>query len=71
MDRGKDFLSKMVTAAFEVLVVTVEDLPACTPHLKGTVEGLNRSVGRMFLVALPGYVRQPRPGVRPGRPWER
>ncbi|WP_284717983.1 Mu transposase C-terminal domain-containing protein [Streptomyces sp. G1] len=68
VDRGKDFLSKTVTAAFDVLVVTVEDLPAYTPHLKGTVEGLNRSVERMFLAALPGYVRQPRPGKRPARP---
>lgn len=34
---------------------------------KGTVEGLNRSVERMFLAALPGYVCQPRPGKRPAR----
>lgn len=68
VDRGKDFLSRTVTAAFDVLVVTVEDLPAYTPHLKGTVEGLNRSVEAMFLAALPGYARQPRPGKRPARP---
>ena len=68
VDRGKDFLSHTVTAAFHALGVTVEDLPAYTPHLKGTVEGLNRSVERMFLVALPGYVRQPRPGKRATRP---
>ncbi|MFG3007422.1 integrase catalytic domain-containing protein [Streptomyces calvus] len=42
VDRGKDFLSRTVTAAFDLLDVTVEDLPAYTPHLKGTVEGLNR-----------------------------
>ncbi|MFE7245281.1 hypothetical protein [Streptomyces sp. NPDC057580] len=64
VDRGKDFLSRTVTAAFNALDVTVEDLPACTPHLKGTVEGLNRAVESMFLAALPGYVRQPRPGWR-------
>ncbi|WP_449488356.1 integrase catalytic domain-containing protein [Streptomyces purpurascens] len=40
VDRGKDFLSRTVTAAFDLLDVTVEDLPAYTPHLKGTVEGL-------------------------------
>lgn len=68
MDRGKDFLSKTVTAAFDALVVTVEDLPAYTPHLKGTVEGLNRAVESMFLAALPGYVHQPRPGKRSSRP---
>ncbi|MGY4907009.1 transposase [Streptomyces sp. 900116325] len=68
VDRGKDFLSRTVTAAFDLLDVTVEDLPAYTPHLKGTVEGLNRAVENMFLAALPGYARQPRPGKRPSRP---
>jgi putative transposase len=68
VDRGKDFLSRTVTAAFDLLDVTVEDLPAYTPHLKGTVEGLNRAVESMFLVSLPGYARQPRPGKRSFRP---
>ncbi|MFF8271829.1 Mu transposase C-terminal domain-containing protein [Streptomyces sp. NPDC016562] len=68
VDRGKDFLSRTVTAAFHALDVTVEDLPAYTPHLKGTVEGLNRAVESMFLAALPGYTRQPRPGRRRARP---
>ncbi|MFE9743159.1 Mu transposase C-terminal domain-containing protein [Streptomyces sp. NPDC006477] len=68
VDRGKDFLSRTVTAAFDLLDVTVEDLPAYTPHLKGTVEGLNRAVESMFLTSLPGYARQPRPGKRPSRP---
>lgn len=68
VDRGKDFLSRTVTAAFDLLEVTVEDLPAYTPHLKGTVEGLNRAVESMFLAALPGYARQPRPGKRSSRP---
>ncbi|MGA5843184.1 Mu transposase C-terminal domain-containing protein [Streptomyces pseudogriseolus] len=68
VDRGKDFLSRTVTAAFDLLDVTVEDLPAYTPHLKGTVEGLNRAVESMFLASLPGYARQPRPGKRSSRP---
>ncbi|MEV5012209.1 transposase family protein [Streptomyces sp. NPDC055692] len=68
VDRGKDFLSRTVTAAFDLLDVTVQDLPAYTPHLKGTVEGLNRAVESMFLAALPGYARQPRPGKRSSRP---
>jgi putative transposase len=68
VDRGKDFLSRTVTAAFDLLDVTVEDLPAYTPHLKGTVEGLNRAVEGMFLASLPGYARQPRPGKRSSRP---
>ncbi|WOT32651.1 Mu transposase C-terminal domain-containing protein [Streptomyces coeruleorubidus] len=68
VDRGKDFLSRTVTAAFDLLDVTVEDLPAYTPHLKGTVEGLNRTVEPMLLAALPGYAHQPRPGKRSSRP---
>ncbi|MFD3657662.1 transposase family protein [Streptomyces sp. NPDC058620] len=68
VDRGKDFLSRTVTAAFDLLDVTVEDLPAYTPHLKGAVEGLNRAVESTFLAALPGYSRQPRPGKRASRP---
>jgi putative transposase len=52
MDRGKDFRSRAVAAAFTALDVTVEELPAYTPHF----------------VALPGYVRQPRPGRRPAAP---
>lgn len=32
------------------------------------MEGLNRAVESMFLAALPGYVRQPRPGRRRARP---
>ncbi len=67
VDRGKDFLSRTVTAAFDLLDVTVEELPAYTPHLKGTVEGLNRAVESMFLAALPGYVRQPRHDKRASR----
>lgn len=53
VDRGKDFLSKTVAAAFNALDVTVEDLSPYTPRLKGTVEGLNRAVQSMFLAALP------------------
>ncbi|MEU0009612.1 transposase family protein, partial [Streptomyces sp. NPDC006314] len=68
VDRGKDFLSRTVTAAFDLLDVTVEDLPAYTPHLKGRVEGLNRAVESMFLASLPGYARQPHPGKRSSRP---
>ncbi len=50
-----------------LLDITVEDLSAYTPHLKGTVEGLNRAVESMFLAALPGYARQPCPGKRSSR----
>ncbi|WP_437026070.1 Mu transposase C-terminal domain-containing protein [Streptomyces bungoensis] len=69
VDRGKDFLSTTVTAAFGTMGVTVKDLPAYSPHLKGTVENLNRAVDRMLFAALPGYTltpAKPRPGRRKG-----
>ncbi|MCX5318057.1 Mu transposase C-terminal domain-containing protein [Streptomyces sp. NBC_00154] len=67
VDRGKDFLSRTVTTAFGTMGVTVKDLPAYSPHLKGTVENLNRAVDRMLFAALPGYTltsTKPRSGRR-------
>jgi len=71
VDRGRDFLSATVSAALGALNVTVEPLPAYTPHLKGTVESLNHSVELMHLAALPGYVHAPAPGKRPRRVTDR
>ncbi|MFF5483461.1 Mu transposase C-terminal domain-containing protein [Streptomyces sp. NPDC012935] len=59
MDRGKDFLSAAVTTALGAMGVTVKDLPPYSPHLKGTVESLNRAADRMLLAALPGYTAGP------------
>ncbi|MER7181532.1 hypothetical protein ABT404_18945 [Streptomyces hyaluromycini] len=77
VDCGRDFLSWRVTVAFAVLGVVVEDLPACTPHLKGVVEGLSRVVEGlsrvvegMFLAGLPGCVRRPCPGKRASCPMD-
>jgi putative transposase len=55
VDRGKEFLSATVTAAMGALAVPVTDLPAYTPHLKGTIEALNDAVEEMFLLSLPRY----------------
>jgi putative transposase len=60
VDRGKDYLSTAVSSALGALVVPVVDLPAYTPHLKGTVEALNRTVEQMLFVSLPRYVHQPK-----------
>jgi putative transposase len=65
-DRGKDFLSAAVTTALGAMGVTVKDLPAYSPHLKGTVESLNRAADRMLFAALPGYTAAPT-GPRPER----
>ncbi|NUP42677.1 MAG: transposase family protein [Streptomyces sp.] len=71
VDRGKEFLCQAVTAAMGALAVPVTDLPAYTPHLKGTIEALNDAVEEMFLVSPP--LHRPaeahrRSGRRPRRP---
>jgi putative transposase len=55
IDRGKDFLSKTVTAVMAGFAVTVGPLPPYTPHLKGTVETLNGAAAQMFFAGLPRY----------------
>ena len=60
IDRGKDFLSKTVTAALGVFAVRVQDLPGYTPHLKGSVETLNNAAAVMFFAGLPRYTQAPR-----------
>ncbi|MGW3157023.1 Mu transposase C-terminal domain-containing protein [Streptomyces sp. NPDC001089] len=64
IDRGKDFLSDTVEAAFGVLGVRVVDLPPGHPELKGTVEALNNAVKTMHFSGLPGYVHAPRSSRR-------
>ncbi|WP_443059401.1 Mu transposase C-terminal domain-containing protein [Streptomyces sp. NBC_00435] len=61
VDRGRDFLSKTVLTAFTDLKTKCEDLPAYSPHLKGTVENLNRCADRMLFAVLPGYTTTPKP----------
>ncbi len=59
------FLCRTVTSALGALAVPVYDLPAYTPHLKGTIEQLNDAVEEMLLVSLPGYTRRARPAGTP------
>lgn len=61
VDRGRDFLSRTVLAALTDLKTKCEDLPAYSPHLKGTVENLNRCADRMLFAVLPGYTLTPKP----------
>ncbi|WP_374935925.1 Mu transposase C-terminal domain-containing protein [Streptomyces sp. SM10] len=60
VDRGKDFLSTTVISALGALAVPVIDLPAYTPHLKGTIEALNNAVETMLFASMPRYVHQQR-----------
>ncbi|WP_425555338.1 Mu transposase C-terminal domain-containing protein [Kitasatospora arboriphila] len=58
VDRGKEFLCATVTSALGAFAVPVHDLPAYSPHLKGTVEALNDAVEEMFLLSLPRYTHR-------------
>lgn len=60
VDRGRDFLSRAVGEALGAFAVPVVDLPAYSPHLKGTVEALNKAAKQMFFASLPGYTAAPR-----------
>ncbi|WP_234309380.1 Mu transposase C-terminal domain-containing protein [Streptomyces sp. NRRL F-5193] len=58
VDRGKEFLCAPVTLALGAFAVPVVDLPAYSPHLKGTIEALNDSVEEMLFVSMPRYTSQ-------------
>lgn len=57
IDRGKDFLSQAVTQAMGSFGVHVQVLPPYTPHLKGSIENLNRAATSMFFSTLPRYTK--------------
>ncbi|MET8765766.1 DDE-type integrase/transposase/recombinase [Streptomyces sp. NPDC004658] len=65
-DRGRDFLSRTVTAALTALDADITVLPPYSPHLKGSIENLNHCVSRMLFTALPGYTPK-KPLRRPDR----
>ncbi|MBQ0883191.1 Mu transposase C-terminal domain-containing protein [Streptomyces sp. RT42] len=57
IDRGRDFLSRAVAEAMGTFSVQVDVLPAYTPHLKGSIENLNRAATSMFFSTLPRYTK--------------
>ncbi|MGO4462615.1 Mu transposase C-terminal domain-containing protein [Streptomyces sp. M-16] len=65
IDRGQDFLSRTVTSALATFAVPVYPVEAYQPHLKGTVENLNRCAQRMLFASLPRYTHQPTDTPRP------
>ncbi|MEU2674663.1 transposase family protein [Streptomyces sp. NPDC007164] len=67
-DRGRDFLSRTVTAALTALDSDITVLPPYSPHLKGGIENLNHCATTMLFAALPDYTPKPRkPPKRPPR----
>ncbi|WP_344353882.1 transposase family protein, partial [Streptomyces nogalater] len=64
IDRGKDFLSRAVQDALGAFAVQVDVLPPYTPHLKGSIENLNRAATSMFFSTLPRYTHAQKLGSR-------
>ncbi|MFD0396135.1 hypothetical protein ACFQ3Z_44480 [Streptomyces nogalater] len=63
IDRGKDFLSRAVQDALGAFAVQVDVLPL-HPHLKGSIENLNRAATSMFFSTLPRYTHAQKLGSR-------
>ncbi len=59
IDRGKDFLSDVVSESLRAFGVPVVKLPPYGSYLKGTVEGMNNIVEKMFFATLPRFTHRP------------
>jgi putative transposase len=72
-DHCLEFAAEALTNVAATLGIRTSPAPAYTPHLKGRIERLNRTVGQDFLCTLPFYTDGPRdaagrlyePGVAP------
>ncbi|MFJ9523644.1 Mu transposase C-terminal domain-containing protein [Kitasatospora sp. NPDC101801] len=60
VDGGLEFAAGAVKAALGTLAVVVHRLPPYTPHRKGKVERLNRTIEQTLLSQLPGFTGGPR-----------
>lgn len=60
VDRGLEFASNAVSEVLAALCVSTQRLPGYTPHRKGKVERLNRTLDQTLLSSLPGYTGGPR-----------
>ena len=59
-DGGKEFLSEAVRRAAGRLGFTGLPTPPYSPHLKGKVERLHRTIGEGLIASLPHYLHGPR-----------
>jgi putative transposase len=60
LDRGLEFAAEALTSVAATLGIRMMRAPAYTPHLKGKIERLNRTVAQDFLSTLPFYTDGPR-----------
>jgi len=59
-DGGLEFLSDAVTEVVQTVGAMAKPTPPYSPHLKGKVERLNRTMEQQFLPGLPGWANGPR-----------
>jgi putative transposase len=60
IDRGLDFAAEAIRDALAALVIDCHRLPGHTPHRKGKIERLHRTIEQTLLCGLPGYTDGPR-----------
>jgi putative transposase len=60
VDRGLDFAAEPVRDVMAALAVKTNRLPARTPHRKGKIERLHRTIETTLLCGLPGFTKGPR-----------
>jgi putative transposase len=60
VDRGLDFAATAVADVMAALCVRVDRLPGFTPHRKGKVERIHRTIDQTLLCTLPGFTEGPR-----------
>jgi putative transposase len=68
LDHGLEFAAEALASGAATLGIRISPAPAYTPHLKGRIERLNRTVAQDFLCTLPFFTDGPRDGA--GRLYE-
>lgn len=60
IDRGLDFAAGAIRDVLAALVIDCHRLPGHTPHRKGKIERVHRTIEQTLLCGLPGYTDGPR-----------
>ncbi len=60
LDHGLEFVAEALSRVAVMLGIRISPAPEYTPHLKGKIERLNRTVAQDFLCTLPFYTDGPR-----------
>jgi transposase InsO family protein len=60
LNHGLEFAAEALASVAATLGIRISPAPAYTPHLKGRIERLNRTVAQDFLCTLPFFTDGPR-----------